>query len=50
MKNLNSSNLKILILRNNKLKDIEPLKNISSLKYLDLSFNKIVNINNLKEI
>ena len=50
MKILNSPNLKILILRNNKIKDIEPLKNICSLKILDLSFNKIENINVLKEI
>ena len=50
MKNLNSPNLKILILRNNKIKDIEPLKNICSLKILDLSCNKIENINALKEI
>ena len=50
MKNLNSPNLKKLIMRNNKIKDIEPLENISSLQHLDLSFNKIENINALKKI
>ena len=37
-------------MRNNKIKDIEPLENISSLQHLDLSFNKIENINVLKKI
>ena len=37
-------------MRNNKITDIEPLKNMSSLKELDLSYNKIQNINLLIEI
>ena len=34
----------------NNISDIEPLKNFKNLKKVDLSFNKINNINELKSI
>jgi len=35
------TNLEILNLSNNRISDIEPLKNLSSLKIIDLRFNRI---------
>ena len=50
MSSVDFNNLEEINLRNNKISNIEPLKNFKNLKKIDLSYNKINKLDALKAI
>ena len=50
LSSIDFKNLEEINLSNNKISNIEPLKNFKNLKKIDLSFNEIIKIDELKNI